>query len=62
MATNIISQAEKYRLPEAQRCAIIAASSSRPGATISPKKMVVVHQQRQRFIALNGDDGFGRTS
>lgn len=62
MATSIISQAQKYRLPEAQRLAIIAANSSRPGATVSPKKMAVVHRQRQRFIALNGDDGFGRTS
>lgn len=62
MATSIISQAQKYRLLEAQRLAIIAASSSRPDATISEKRMAVVHRQRQRFISLNGDDGFGRTS
>jgi len=62
MATSIISQVQEYRLPETQRLAIIRGSSLHPDATIPKKRLAVVRQQRQRFIAMHGEDGFGRTS
>ena len=55
MATQSISATQKieYRLPEADRLAIIASS---PGGQIA----ALIHRQREAFMAANGGDPLGQ--
>lgn len=55
MATRIIPA--QYHLPEADRLAIIRASSLNPEARIPRRWLEEVERQRQAFIQLHGHDG-----
>lgn len=59
MAQNSVTKrASRYHLPEAVRLALVSEADN-PGGVIPPHRLAVVQQQRRRFIAVHGHDGFG---
>lgn len=60
MAANSVATPKidtlKYQLPEVVRRDLVEASSERPTACISTRRLAIVERQRLRFIAKYGSD------